>query len=319
MEPQNKEILEASREEAKTLLQENTDAIIGSVNQQFSQLMAFMELLRFELNEKVSNLTENVNNLTEKVDNLPKTVSELTEKAFKLPESNNSPMMPNEEVKLLQDEIKNLGGTIDVQFSILKVLVGANSSDGQIKPSILGTTKVDPTKPKPRASNKAIEVKSATVDSADSAMVDSTDSAMVDSADGADSADSTISPEEDLTAKPKAKTRARAVSTKTTTTKTKAKTNSEFALSYMKDADNLKKMLTEIGQAVLNSYCNVSNTSIDEMNEKDLDAQIHEITNLDDSNMETMIKSLNKLKEFKDYITQAQKIISNKDSLSEDA
>jgi hypothetical protein len=58
---------------------------------------------------------------------------------------------------------------------------------------------------------------------------------------------------------------------------------------------------------------------MDEMNEKELDDQINEISDLDDSNMETMIKSLNKLKEFKDYITQAQKIISNKDSLSEDA
>lgn len=311
MEQQNKESLEASREEAKTLLQENNELIINAVNQCFSQLMTFMELLRFEFNEKISNLTENVNNLTEKVENLKENISELTEKEFKLPESDNLPIRPNEEVRLLKDEIKNLGSAIELQFSILKVLVGANSSDTSIKPSVLGTTKVEPTKPKPRATKKTIEAKSGTVDATivDATIVDATtvDATTVDAT------------EEDLTAKPKAKPRSRAVSTKTTSTKTKAKTNSEFALSYMKDSDNLRKMLSEIGTAVLNSYCNALNISIGEMNDKDLDDQIHEITNLDDSNMETMIKSLNKLKEFKDYITQAQKIISNKDSLNEDA
>jgi len=322
MEQQNKEILEANREEAKTLLQQNTDQIISAFSGQFSQLITVIELLRFELNEKVSNLTEKVENLTEnienlkeKVDNLPKNVSELTEKEFKLPESGNLTIRANEEVRLLQDEIKNLGSTIEVQFSILKVLVGANSSDtSSIKPSVLGTTKVEPTKPKSRATKKTIEAKNSMDDNVtiDNVTIDNT---TVD----IDSANSAIVPEEDLTAKPKAKPRARAVSTKTTSTKTKAKTNSEFAHSYMKDSNNLRKMLSEIGQAVLNSYCNVLNTSIDEMNEKELDDQINEITNLDDSNMETMIKSLNKLKEFKDYITQAQKIISNKDSLSEDA
>ena len=314
MEQQNKESLEASREEAKTLLQENSELITKAVAQCFSQLMTFMELVRFELNEKISNLTENVNNLTEKVENLKENISELNEKEFKLPESNNLPIRPDEEVRLLKDEIKNLGSAIELQFSILKVLIGANSSDTSIKPSVLGTTKVEPTKPKPRATKKTIEVKSSTVDATtvDATTVDATtmDATTMDA--------TTVDATEDLTAKPKAKPRSRAVSTKTTSTKTKAKTNSEFALSYMKDSDNLRKMLSEIGAAVLNSYCNVSNISIDEMNDKDLDDQIHEITNLDDSNMETMIKSLNKLKEFKDYITQAQKIISNKDSLSED-
>jgi len=325
MEQQNKESLEASREEAKTLLQENSELITKAVAQCFSQLMTFMELVRFELNEKISNLTENVNNLTEKVENLKENISELNEKEFKLPESNNLPIRPDEEVRLLKDEIKNLGSAIELQFSILKVLIGANSSDTSIKPSVLGTTKVEPTKPKPRATKKTIEVKSSTVDATtvDATTVDATtvDATTMDATtmDATTMDATTVDATEDLTAKPKAKPRSRAVSTKTTSTKTKAKTNSEFALSYMKDSDNLRKMLSEIGAAVLNSYCNVSNISIDEMNDKDLDDQIHEITNLDDSNMETMIKSLNKLKEFKDYITQAQKIISNKDSLNEDA
>ena len=303
-----------SREEAKTLLKENTDQIINVLTKevnaqisglavQISGLAVLVELLKHELlflTERVTTVSDNVTTLTEEVTTFKSAISDNTPNLDNTSKSN---------IELLsRSDLKSMEDSINVQFAILKVLVSSNNTDGaSVKPSILGTTKSEPKK---RVTKKPIEVVPQAEAKAEVQIKDEDEVQMKDECEV----------EQTEAQKPKPKPRARATTTKTKTSV--AKENSDFAISYMKNKDNLKELFQLVGKSeMLALFCNGMNISVSDMDQKLDDEQVEECceyAKLNDSNMKEIVKSLNKIKKFKDFIVQAQKINSNKDSLNED-